>query len=166
MPVDELRHVLDDSDAKVVIHVPDVAKPMRTAAKRIPKPWRPQLLEVGEAYEQALVTATRTAGSARDAPAVTPDGSDLVFLYTGGGTGGGLPSAVMWRNDDLYRGLVGKHTGIVLPVAPLTHSTGLFSAIAALIAGGTVVLLDARADAAARVERGRARARHDACPRR
>ena len=53
----------------------------------------------------------------------------------------------MWRNDDLYRGLVGKHEGIVLPVAPCTQH-GLFSAIAALIEGGTVVLLEPRASPA------------------
>ncbi len=140
---DELRYVLDDSDAKIVIHEAESVKAMRTAAKRIPKRWRPQLLEVGDAYERALATETPPGES----PPLTPDGSDLVFLYTGT-AGGGRPAAVMWRNDDLYRGLVGKHEGIVLPVAPLTHSTGLFSAIAALIEGGTVVLLEPRASPA------------------
>ena len=138
---DELRAVLDDSDAKVVIHPPESVKPMRTAAKRIPKPWRPQLLELGDAYEHALATAMPPG----DAPALTPDGSDLVFLPTVG-VGRGRASAAMWRNDDLYRGLVGKHAGVVLPLAPLTQSTGLFSAIGALIGGGTVVLLDPRAE--------------------
>ena len=33
---DEIRYVLDDSDAKIVIHSPDLAKTMRTATRRIP----------------------------------------------------------------------------------------------------------------------------------
>jgi fatty-acyl-CoA synthase len=139
---DVLHSVLDDSDAKVLLHTAETARAMRTAAKRIPKPWRPRLLEVGEPYEHALAAATPPGDSA----SITPDGSDLVFLYTSA-AGGGRATAVMWRNDDLYRGLVGKHTGTVLPLAPLAHSTGLFSAIAALAGAGTVVLLDPRADA-------------------
>jgi acyl-CoA synthetase (AMP-forming)/AMP-acid ligase II len=137
---DELRHALDDSDAKVVIHEAEAAKTVRTAARRIPKPWRPQLLEVGEPYEQALATATPPGDERRgDGPLAPPDGNDLIFVYAGGS---GMPKAVMWRNDDLYRGLTGKQSGVVLPVAPLTHSTGLFSAIGTLSGGGTVVLLD------------------------
>ena len=153
---DEIRYVLDDSDAKVAIHTPDLAKTIRTAARRIPKPWRPRLLEVGEPYERAIANAAPPP----DGPAGSPDGNDLIFLYTGGTTG--MPKAVMWRNDDLYRGLwaathpgrgdppdpvaaavAGKRSGTVLPVAPLMHGTGLFSAAATLAGSGTVVLLDA-----------------------
>ncbi len=43
----ELHYLLDNSDAKVVVHGPEFTKTVKAAAKRIPKPWRPLLLEVG-----------------------------------------------------------------------------------------------------------------------
>jgi len=138
---EEIHHVLDDSDAKIVVHAPDLAKSVRTAARRIPKPWRPQLLKVGDPYERALAAATPPDDELPGhTPLPAPDGHDLIFVYSGGT--GGMPKAVMWRNDDLHRGLAGKQSGVVLPVAPLAQSTGLFSAVAALSGHGTVVLLE------------------------
>ncbi|MEX1009498.1 MAG: AMP-binding protein [Acidimicrobiia bacterium] len=151
---DEVHHVLDDSDAKFVVHGPEQAKAVARAAKRIQRPWRPRLLEVGEPYERALAGASPPEVAPR-----APSGDDLIFLYTGGTTG--MPKGVMWRNEDLYVGLwavshpdrpdpsdpleaarAGKRTGIMLPVAPLMHGTGLNVALATLAGGGTVVLID------------------------
>jgi acyl-CoA synthetase (AMP-forming)/AMP-acid ligase II len=152
---DELHHLLDNSDAKAVVHNPAFAKTAQQAAKRIGKRWRPRLLEVGEPYERALAAS---APAAEWTPR-RPSGDDLIFLYTGGTTG--HPKGVMWRNDDLYVALwtsshpqtpeppdpfasarAGKRAATLLPAAPLMHGTGLFAALAALAGGGTVVLVD------------------------
>ena len=132
MPADELRHVLDDSDAGRQRTPPTSRSRCAPAARRIPKPWRPLLLEVGEPYEQALVAATLTAVLCRRDPLRSRPTDDLVFLYTNGGTGAGPTSAAMWRNGDLCRGLAGRHSGVVLPAAPLGDGSGLFTAIAVL----------------------------------
>jgi len=151
---DEVRHVVDDSDAAVVVHTADVAETVRTAVARIDAPARPHTLEVGEPYEQAIAAAPATPD-----PAHTPSGDDLIFLYTGGTTG--MPKGVMWRNEDLYVGIwvqahprhreppdpvaaarAGKRAATRLPVSPLMHGTGLMTTLSTLAGGGTVVLLD------------------------
>ena len=151
----ELHYLLDNSDAKALVHGPEFAKTARQAAKRIPKPWRPLLLEAGEHYERVLAASP----PATEWTARTPTGDDLIFLYTGGTTG--MPKGVMWRNDDLYVALwasahprapeppnpyaaarAGKRAATLLPAAPLMHGTGLFATLAALAGSGTVVLID------------------------
>ena len=88
----------------------------------------------------------------------SPD--DLFFLYTGGTTG--MPKAVMWRQDSLRRAMlnpvlvpripvdVAEHVDFLkevgrgpinMPACPLMHGTGLFTAMSAVIGGGTVVTL-------------------------
>jgi acyl-CoA synthetase (AMP-forming)/AMP-acid ligase II len=151
---DEVHYVLDNSDAAAVVHTRDVAKSVAAAAKRIPKPWRPLALEVGETYEAALSAAQLGPESAR-----APIGDDLVFVYTGGTSG--MPKGVMWRNEDLYLGLwvqahpgetdppdpiaaarAGTRAATRLPVCPLMHGSGLFTTLATLAGGGTIVLID------------------------
>jgi acyl-CoA synthetase (AMP-forming)/AMP-acid ligase II len=153
--VNELQYLLDNSDAKAIVHGPEFTKVVKAAAKRIPKPWRPLRLEAGDPYEQALASAA----PAREWSPRPPDGDDLIFLYTGGTTG--MPKGVMWRNDDLYVALwvsshpgspeppdpfdaarAGKRAATLLPAAPLMHGTGLFASLSALAGGGTVVLID------------------------
>ncbi len=151
----ELHYLLDNSDAKAVVHGPEFTKVVKAAAKQIPKPWRPLLLETGDPYERAVASAA----PAREWTPRPPDGDDLIFLYTGGTTG--MPKGVMWRNDDLYVALwvsahpgspeppdpfaaarAGKRAATLLPAAPLMHGTGLFAAVSALAGSGTVVLID------------------------
>jgi fatty-acyl-CoA synthase len=152
---DEVRYVLDNSDARALVHDPAFAAVAREAVAGMPADRRPVVvLETGPAYEAALAGAAATgAWSGRE-----PDGDDLLFLYTGGTTG--MPKGVMWRNDDLYRALwqmarpgseppdplaaarAGKRTGTALPACPLMHGTGLFIALSTLAGAGTVVLVD------------------------
>jgi fatty-acyl-CoA synthase len=151
---DEVRYVLDNSDARAVVHDPAFGEAVRTAVTDLETP-PVCVLETGAGYEQALAAATP------DGPwsARPPDGDDLIFLYTGGTTG--MPKGVMWRNDDLYRALwqmarpgseppdpaeaarAGKRAGTCLPACPLMHGTGLFIALSTLAGAGTVVLVDA-----------------------
>jgi acyl-CoA synthetase (AMP-forming)/AMP-acid ligase II len=151
----ELHYLLDNADARALVHGPQFSATAQQAAADIAVPERPLLLEVGAPYERALAESTVPASSTPR----RPSGDDLIFLYTGGTTG--MPKGVMWRNDDLYVALwasshphapeppdplaaarAGKRASTLLPAAPLMHGTGLFAALAALAGGGTVVLVD------------------------
>jgi len=91
------------------------------------------------------------------------DGDHLLLLYTGGTTG--MPKGVMWRQDDLFRTLVGSFMpavkdgeadlqvirdqvqgpGLVgLPACPLMHGTGCFTQLIVLSGGGGTFTLQAR----------------------
>ncbi len=149
---EEIHYLLEDCAARVVVHEPEFAPPVRMAVRRVPAPWRPVTIETGQPYERAI-----SAASGR-APERTPSGDDLVYLYTGGTTG--MPKGVMWRNDDLYVALwqmarpgteppdpiatvrAGKRAATSLPACPLMHGTGLFITLSTLSGGGTVVLVD------------------------
>jgi len=151
---DEVRYVLDNADAKAVIHDPAFTATVRDAITGLPEDRRPTSLETGEHYEAALTRAS-PAGAWQER---APDGDDLIFLYTGGTTG--MPKGVMWRSDDLYAALwrlarpdmeppdpiasarAGKRTGICLPACPLMHGTGLNIALSTLSGASTVVLVD------------------------
>ena len=80
------------------------------------------------------------------------DGDHLLLLYTGGTTG--MPKGVMWRQDDLFRSLVGtfiptvrdaepdlaahprrrarRPASIGMPACPLMHGTGCFTQLIVL----------------------------------
>jgi 3-oxocholest-4-en-26-oate---CoA ligase len=148
----EVRYVLDNADARAVVHDAERSHTVREAVDGLDD--RPLTLEVGEQYEQTLALAS-PAGAWQQR---SPVGDDLIFLYTGGTTG--MPKGVMWRNDDLYVALwqmgrpgaeppdpiaaarAGKRTGTCLPACPLMHGTGLFIALSTLAGGGAVVLID------------------------
>lgn len=152
---DELRYVLQNSDARALVHGPELAGPVHEAVAALRAGDRPVIvLATGAPYEEALAAAEPTGAWQQH----EPSGDDLIFLYTGGTTG--HPKGVMWRNDDLYVSLwqmarpgteppdplaaarAGKRAGTALPACPLMHGTGLFIALATLAGGGTVVLVD------------------------
>jgi fatty-acyl-CoA synthase len=158
---EEIRYLLDDSDAKLVVTEPAFAQDARQACRflrrRLGRKFEPLVLEVGEGsaagYEAALAE-----GGGEEWRGRAPSGDDLIFLYTGGTTG--MPKGVMWRSDDLYVALwqmgrpateppdplatvnAGKRAATTLPACPLMHGTGLFITLSTLSGGGTVVLID------------------------
>ena len=98
-------------------------------------------------YEEAF----RSSGGAPTDRAPSPD--DLYLLFTGGTTG--LPKGVMWRNGDAvtecFNGsrrardladfVAAAETGLrSLPAAPFMHGAGHWSALRALLGGGTVIV--------------------------
>jgi fatty-acyl-CoA synthase len=86
----------------------------------------------------------------------SPD--DLIMMCTGGTTG--RPKGVLWRQSDMYVAAMGgaDHASaevigelamaggqVWFAVSPLMHALGVFSALAAVLGGNTVVLYDDRA---------------------
>ncbi len=90
------------------------------------------------------------------------DGDHLLMTYTGGTTG--MPKGVMWRQDDLFKSLVGtffpqtreRHDPQIvadgvngpgpvgMPACPLMHGTGCYTQLIILSIGGCTVTLTNR----------------------
>jgi fatty-acyl-CoA synthase len=161
---EELRYLFDNSDAAAVVFSEDFAEPIGRLRAGLPRlRARVQVgsgdgLAPGVEHYDALVAA---GDGGRLALQRSPD--DLLFLYTGGTTG--MPKGVMWRHEDLFEALgrgasalngnrrpadLAAHREGVraagggvrqLPACPLMHGTGLFTAIGAIVGGGSVVTL-------------------------
>ena len=167
---DEVRYILDNSDAATVVFAREFAPLAAQIRPRLPLVRRWLMVEDGSdadtpAFAELFETLAATGEGAPLDIVRSPD--DLFFIYTGGTTG--MPKGVMWRQDSLRRALLNPalvarmpldlddHVAIVretgrgpinMPACPLMHGTGLFTALSALIAGGTVVTLpSARFDA-------------------
>ncbi len=143
---DEMRHLLDDADARLVVHDADLAGRLDEAASDRPR------IERGASYEAALDAASP------ERPAVERSGDDRYVLYTGGTTG--MPRGVVWRHEDLlFAALGGGNPGgdpvarpeeVVshalvgrtrcLPASPFTHGTAHWTALSTLLNGGTVLV--------------------------
>ncbi len=158
---EELRYLLDNADAEIVVVHEDFVELLTRVAGDLPQ--IKGLLVVRES-EAPLPTGAEdyetVAETERAAPALTRSPDDMMFLYTGGTTG--MPKGVMWRQDDLYYRFAGG--GLTQPPAdmealvefvkappmrlrtvvgpPLMHGTGWFSAMIAWLTGGAVILLD------------------------
>jgi fatty-acyl-CoA synthase len=162
---DEVRYIFDNSDASVVIFAREFSPIIAEIRDRLPQVRQWLVVEDGtsEAVPAFAQSFEALAGAGEGRPlgaARSPD--DLFFIYTGGTTG--MPKGVMWRQDSLRRALLNPalvvrmpqdledHLDIVreagrgpinMPACPLMHGTGLFTAMSAMIAGGTVVTLEA-----------------------
>ena len=151
----EVAALLGASAAVALLHEPELAGVVASAGHGGPT------LPRGRAWEEAL------AGAARGPVAVgARSGDDRYVLYTGGTTG--RPKGVVWRHEDLFFAALGGgapgeepvlHPSEVaaaattgrsryLTASPFIHGTGHWSALTALLGGGTVVCLrDAGFDA-------------------
>ncbi|MEX2247837.1 MAG: acyl-CoA synthetase [Dehalococcoidia bacterium] len=161
---DELRYLFDDADLAALIYhaefgprvaavAPSVAT-LRTFVRVADDTGAAGGPSGAEDYDRALAEASPD----RDFPARSAD--DLYLIYTGGTTG--MPKGVMWRQEDLFFGaLQGGNVGgapitdpaqigelakarteppTAMPVVPLMHGTGHWSAMIGMHGGGKVVL--------------------------
>jgi fatty-acyl-CoA synthase len=160
----ELWYILDNSDSKVVVYGSEFAPQIRALRDRLPGValW----VEVcdGTPETEFAVSFDELAEIGDGSPLeIKRSGDDMIFLYTGGTTG--MPKGVMWAHIDHWNaGAAGatpatnlvapknlsEHAanvqaagggGTLMPCCPLMHGTGLFTAIAVLAQGGTVVTM-------------------------
>ncbi len=163
---DELRYLLDNSDAKAVIFDREFATKLQHL--RIDLPALRGYFAVGQSdgqtgAESALASldaivyedALAAASDARDFGPRSAD--DLYILYTGGTTG--MPKGVMWRHEDIFFGAFGgggigdpistpeeiadrARAGATrcFPACPFMHGTAHWMAFQALLTGGAVVI--------------------------
>jgi acyl-CoA synthetase (AMP-forming)/AMP-acid ligase II len=166
---DELRYLLDDADARAIVHHREFAPTL--AALRTSLPQLTTFIGVDDGtpvdrtvdgalgllrYEEAIATASDT----RDFGARSPDARYV--LYTGGTTG--MPKGVMWRHEDVFFGAMGGAGGGQMPITrpqeiaercreprtrcvpacPFMHGTAHWMAFSTLFTGGTVVIPTSR----------------------
>ena len=154
---EEVRYLLDDADARLVVYHLEFANVLDEALKVWPGS-QPLLVHVEDgsagrplsgshAFEEVLGRAESTTRLPRPSP------DDLHILYTGGTTG--MPKGVIWCQKDVLAGPCGLPDlplqEIVaraerrdwlrsMPLPPLIHGTGLWFALTAWVNGGTIVL--------------------------
>ena len=162
---DELRYLLDNSDAVAVVFDREFAPKLSALRSDLPALHTYVAVEDRSGgdlgpldaldYEQALAEAS----GERDFGERSAD--DLYILYTGGTTG--MPKGVMWRHEDIFFGALGgggignpisspeeiaeraaPGVGRCLPACPFMHGTAHWMAFQTLFTGGTVVIDPAR----------------------
>ena len=153
----ELLHVLDDSDAEVVVYDADRRDQIDALRDRLHGV--KGFLEVGDEAPAGFASSFEAACREGDpAPLdIERSGDDLYFMYTGGTTG--YPKAVMWPHHQRIRAIgmtdaedAGEHARAVaaspgptaLAACPLMHSTGLTTMVSVLVNGGCLSLLPGR----------------------
>ncbi len=158
---EELRYLLDDSDAVAVVFHAEFAPKLAKVREQLPK--LRTFVAVNDAtgndasalgaveYEDAL------AGASPERDFAPRSADDLYILYTGGTTG--MPKGVIWRHEDIFFGAFGGG-GIgneveqpeeladraregrtrCLPACPFMHGTAHWMAFSTIYTGGTVVV--------------------------
>jgi acyl-CoA synthetase (AMP-forming)/AMP-acid ligase II len=169
---EELLYLLDNADAEAVVFHSSFAATLDPLRARLPLVKR--YLVVAEDGHPAPDWAADYETVVANVPARRPvkapwgrSGDDLLLLYTGGTTG--MPKGVMWRQDELFRGmgqggnvLTGlapiesvdeiparladptNYRPVGMAASPLMHGTGQFGSLTSLTLGGTVSLLPSR----------------------
>jgi fatty-acyl-CoA synthase len=158
---DELHYILDNADAEAVFYDAEFRDRVDALRPRLPgvKAW----IEVGTGPVPGWALAYETLAEDGDGTNLPGprSGDDLLLLYTGGTTG--MPKGVMWDQHNLReaQSLALRAVGpvpetleelrttiaasgpgaTILPICPLMHGTGLFTAMGAFFSGGTVVTL-------------------------
>jgi acyl-CoA synthetase (AMP-forming)/AMP-acid ligase II len=156
---DELRYLLDNSDAVGVITQPSLRGTVEAVTGDLPDVRF--TLVTGDGYEAALAAAPA------DRPTVAGRGDDDHYIiYTGGTTG--MPKGVVWRHVDAFYSCIGggdpmRMHGAVerpdelpsriteqpicyLPLAPMMHAAAQWTSLSWLFAGSKVVLMPGSLD--------------------
>lgn len=149
---EELRYVLLDSDAEVIVCDSSLVERLDAIGHRLPL-LNERLVIDGPAanYETTLATGS-------DCNDFEPRlGDDHYIIYTGGTTG--MPKGVVWRHEDLFFGALGGgglgheittpeaiadldrlRSSRLLPACPLVHGTAQWSSLMTWFTGGCIVL--------------------------
>jgi fatty-acyl-CoA synthase len=163
---EELRFVLVDSAAKVLVYDSQFAEVVAEATKGLPDSIllventpSGEALQLGNAIP--LSSCYKKTPSAPESFVTDSSPEDFVLLYTGGTTG--MPKGVMWTQEDLFVQALGgrnyrdggrewnsideflesvrkRRAQRLMPACPFMHGTGLWTALQTLFGGGTVIL--------------------------
>ncbi len=169
---EELRYLLDDSDAKAVVFHRTFGPKLTAIHDQLPELGVYVSVDDDSAADLAGLdavdyeTALADADPGRGFPARSAD--DLYILYTGGTTG--MPKGVMWRHEDIFFGAFGggglgnpistpeaiadrasEGTTRCLPACPFMHGTAHWMAFLTLYTGGTVIVSPDRSMDARRI---------------
>lgn len=164
---DELVYLWDNADAVAVVFHGSFAPTIERIRSRVDRVRTWLWVDDDSGPCPGWATPYEEAASSTTDRVVPPwgrDGDHLYMLYTGGTTG--MPKGVMWRQDDLFRNLIGgtvdsryladepdlgvtrqlvTQPGVVgLPACPLMHGTGCMTQLIVLSGGGSVVTLQGR----------------------
>jgi 3-oxocholest-4-en-26-oate---CoA ligase len=178
---DELVHLLDDARAEAVLFDASLAERVDQAREDLPR--LGALVQVGGGERPAgAVDYEEALAAARPVPR-TERGNDHWLTYTGGTTGrpkgvlirhsrlfglgwgsqgdllGPAPANLRQLREALARFGLDRDVMVCVPAPPLMHSTGMNTALGALLGGGRVVLLPSKRydpdELAATIERER-----------
>ncbi len=167
---DELLYLWDNGDVVCVVFHGTFVERIEGIRDRLPRVTTWLWVDDGSGpcpeWATPYEDAAATGGSDPVKASWGRDGDHLLLLYTGGTTG--MPKGVMWRQDDLFRNLVGTFVPGVrdveepdleliraatagieggpknIPACPLMHGTGLFTQLITLSGGGGTVSLESR----------------------
>ncbi len=165
---EELRYLLDNSDAEIVVVHEDFARLLEQVLPDLPQVVGVLVVEETGEYDIESIAVAKiraapyesSAETDRPAALTEPSPDDLLLLYTGGTTG--MPKGVMWRQADFFARFGGGGIGATpeteeayrefvdnppmrnraLICPPLMHGTGWFTAMIAWLVGGSVVVLE------------------------
>jgi long-chain acyl-CoA synthetase len=141
----ELRHIVRDSEAKVLITSPEFAPKAFEATADIDP--APAVIVAGGAPTGALAYEELVSSSSPDVPVVDRAGSDpALFMYTSGTTG--RPKGVVLTHGNMLHQAEAGHavsemepTKVALGALPMAHAAGLVGWVIGLRHGARAVLL-------------------------